>query len=93
MRTDEEQDAARALRFRQCPQCTYDFVTRTGTKGCHLYACPYLPDLLDVSCPRCNYNFATRDGNPECSDPPSCEFSQTEAPRRVEALQHWIEVT
>jgi hypothetical protein len=80
-----------SVTFRQCPWCSYDFVTHTGEKACHMYACPYLPDELDVSCPNCNYNFATGEGRPECSDPPTCEFSQREAPGRVAALEQWVQ--
>src|SRR5260370_22973473 len=89
-KTAGERELEHALQFRRCPQCHYDFATRTGTRGCELYACPYLPDVLDVSCPTCNYNFETGEGCPECSDPPSCEFAQQEAPRRVETLHRWL---
>ena len=66
-----ERDIERAMAFRQCPQCDYDFATHAGTRGCDLYACPYLPEALDTSCPNCNYNFVSGEGRPECSDPPS----------------------
>ncbi len=91
MRSREEQELDRAMRFRPCEYCSYDFATHTGTKTCHLYECPYLPAVLDVACPRCAYNFETEDGRSECGDPPTCEFAQHEAPRRVEALHRWIE--
>jgi hypothetical protein len=85
-----DREAERALKFRQCPQCDYDFATHTGTRGCDLYACPYLPEALDTSCPTCNYNFVSGEGRPECSDPPSCEFAREEAPRRVSAMRRWL---
>jgi len=86
----EDRAEDRALGFRQCPFCSYDFATHTGERACHMYACPYLPDLLDVSCPTCNYNFETGEGQAECGDPPSCEFSTSVAPHRVEALRQWL---
>ena len=58
--------------FRRCDGCTYDFQTGEGRRSCTWYACPYLPDTLDVFCPECNYNFYTKVGNPRCSDPPTC---------------------
>ena len=85
-----EQRIEQGLRFRQCPQCTYDFATGTGTRGCELYACPYLPDVLDVTCPTCVYNFYTQEGRPECNDPPDCDFARREAPVRVEGLRRWL---
>jgi hypothetical protein len=91
MDAKQEREMDRALDFHRCPQCSYDFVSRTGSKACHLYECPYLPTILDVSCPRCNYNFETCEGNSDCSDPPTCEFARSEAPRRVEALHRWID--
>lgn len=80
---------ARALAFRQCAQCDYDFLTGTGARACHYYECPYIPELLDVQCPVCRYNFHTRDGQPECSDPPSCDFARHEAPERVRTARQW----
>lgn len=85
-----ERDIERALTFRQCPQCDYDFATRTGVRGCDLYACPYLPEALDTSCPNCNYNFATGEGRSECGEPPSCEFAREEAPGRIDAMRRWL---
>lgn len=89
----DEAELDRALRFQTCPSCSFDFATRTGTRSCHLYACPYLPELLDVSCPNCNYNFETLDGAAECGDPPTCSFSTDQAPKRVAALHAWLDVT
>lgn len=79
----------RALAFHQCAQCTYDLLTGEGERGCHYYACPYLPEALDVQCPTCMYNFHTRDGQPECSDPPTCEFARTTARERVALARRW----
>ncbi|MGZ4103633.1 MAG: hypothetical protein ACXVQY_01620 [Actinomycetota bacterium] len=62
--------------FRQCPGCSYDFITGEGSRSCGWYDCPYLPEELKVVCPACNYNFATREGNPHCgTDPPTCEWA------------------
>jgi hypothetical protein len=80
----------RALHFEQCPSCTLDFVTREGEQACHYYACPYLPDLLDIVCPACNYNFATGEGAAHCGDPPSCDYALEEAPAHVAALEEWV---
>lgn len=82
----------RALAFTRCPSCSYNFATGEGRRACNYYACPYLPEALDVFCPRCVYNFFTSDGNPECNDPPDCDFAVHEAPRRVAALTHWWEL-
>lgn len=61
--------------FRQCPGCSYDFVTGEGSRACGWYDCPYLPEELKVLCPECNYNFATGEGRPRCTDPPSCDWA------------------
>lgn len=82
---------SKALSFRRCARCTYDFLTGEGVRACHYYECPYLPEELDVRCPTCLYNFFTADGQPECSDPPSCDFARHEAPQRVEAALVWSE--
>jgi hypothetical protein len=79
----------RAVAFRQCPFCTYNFATGEGQRSCHYYECPYLPEELDVRCPTCLYNFQVRDGNPGCGDPPNCEFAREEAPRRLANLAAW----
>lgn len=81
----------RALEFRQCSWCAYDFATDEGERGCHHYDCPYLPEQLDVRCPTCLYNFFVDDGNPGCGDPPDCEFSRDIAPERVSLLSTWLE--
>jgi rubredoxin len=81
----------RAMSFRRCLLCDYDFANREGTKACDLYACPYLPEVLDIACPTCNYNFFNSEGRPECSDPPSCDFALSVAPARVAALHRWQE--
>jgi hypothetical protein len=80
---------ARAASFRQCPQCSYDFATGEGQRGCHYYECPYLPAELDVRCPTCLYNFHVQDGNPGCGDPPDCEFAREVAPQRLANLAAW----
>jgi len=91
--THKERAAARvlerALTFQQCPSCNLDLVTREGDRACHYYACPYLPDLLDVVCPACNYNFVTGEGRAHCGDTPSCDFAVYEAPDHVAALKEW----
>lgn len=69
-------EAGRPPAFRQCPGCSYDFITGEGSRSCNWYDCPYLPEEYKVFCPMCNYNFATREGVPECSDPPSCEWAK-----------------
>jgi hypothetical protein len=61
--------------FRRCPGCEYDFLTDTGTKSCHWYDCPYLPEELKVTCPECNYNFATGEGASWCGEPPTCRWA------------------
>lgn len=75
--------------FRRCPGCGYDLVTHEGERGCHYYACPYLPEELDTTCPVCVYDFTRQDGNAECGDPPSCEFALKEAPIRVANVRAW----
>jgi hypothetical protein len=67
--------------FRQCPGCSYDFVTGEGRRSCHWFDCPYLPEDYKVLCPQCNHNFATGEGATQCGDPPSCEWS-------VQGMQH-----
>lgn len=62
--------------FRQCPGCSYDFVTGEGTRSCGWYDCPYLPEEFKVFCPACNYNFATGEGAPRCGDKPVCEWAK-----------------
>lgn len=79
----------RALAFQQCGQCSYDFLTGEGTRSCHYYECPYLPEVLDVRCPTCLYNFHTREGQPGCGDTPSCEFARHEARQHLHAARHW----
>ena len=69
-------DGQRLLAFVQCPGCSYDFLTGEGSRNCSWYACPYLPDDLNVFCPRCNSNFATGEGGAGCSDHPSCELAK-----------------
>ena len=86
----EARKLERALRFEQCPSCTFDLVTREGEQACHYYACAYLPDVLDAVCPSCNYNFATGEGAAHCGDPPSCEYAMDEAPGHVAALEEWV---
>jgi hypothetical protein len=80
---------AQTVTFRQCPFCTYDFVTGEGRRSCHYYECPYLPEELDARCPVCLFNFAANDGAPACGDPPDCEFAREVAPQRVANLEAW----
>ena len=61
--------------FRQCPGCSYDFITGEGFRSCAWGDCPYLPEELKVMCPACNFNFATGEGNPHCGDPPTCQWA------------------
>jgi hypothetical protein len=69
--------------FRQCPGCSYDFITGEGTKSCSWFECPYLPEELKVFCPQCNYNFATGEGWRDCTDDEPCDWA-VEAPSHVE---------
>lgn len=62
--------------FRQCPGCEYDFITGEGSRACHWFDCPYLPEDLKVVCPYCNFNFATGEGQPHCGDEPTCEWAE-----------------
>lgn len=75
--------------FHACPDCDYDLVTGEGTRSCHYYECPYLPELLDVRCPTCLYNFASGEGSPACGDDPDCEFAREVVPERLRALHAW----
>ena len=86
-----DHELKRLLAFRQCPLCSFDFVTGEGDRACHYGDCPGLPDELDLRCPQCYYNFLTDDLVPACGDPPTCEFALEEAPRRLEALAYWLE--
>ncbi len=79
----------RVLEWSPCETCDYDIATGDGVRSCHYYACPYLPEELMVFCPTCNYDFFTGEGAPECSDPPSCDFSRQVAPQRVEMVRTW----
>lgn len=62
--------------FRQCPGCSYDFVTGGGNRACNWYDCPYLPEDFKVFCPACNYNFATGEGDPWYGERPTCEWAE-----------------
>lgn len=86
-----ERALKRVLQFQPCPSCGYDFATGEGERACHYYACPYLPEELDIHCPTCWYNFFTGEGRPECNDPPDCDFARDEAPGRVAAMARWSE--
>lgn len=62
--------------FRQCPGCSYDFLTGEGSRACGWFDCPYLPEELTVFCPACNFNFATGEGDPHCGDLATCEWAE-----------------
>lgn len=81
----------RALQFRPCAFCDYDFATDEGERACSYGACAYLPEELEVHCPRCWFNFFTTEGQPDCGDPPSCDFAREEAPVRVATVLQWLE--
>lgn len=87
MRTKED----RILGFRTCSSCAYDVATGEGERTCHYYACPMLPEELNVVCPLCLYNFFTGEGSPACGEPPSCAFALDEAAERLEMLARWLE--
>ena len=79
----------RAIAWQQCVVCSYDIRTGEGERNCHYYACPLLPEELDVFCPTCNYDFYTREGSPECGPTPRCDYARTVAPRRVATVREW----
>jgi hypothetical protein len=91
MRTYRERAVDRALSFRQCPDCSFDFITGEGERSCHYGDCPYRPDEIDVLCPQCRYNFFTGEGSPACGTRPACEFARTEAPDRVDLARRWLD--
>lgn len=82
--------STKALRWRQCAVCSYDIRTGEGDRSCHWYACPSLPEELDVFCPRCNYDFFTREGSPECGEHPRCDYAREVAPLRVRTVRAWF---
>jgi hypothetical protein len=61
--------------FRQCPGCSYDFLTGEGSRSCGWYDCPYLPEKYNVFCPACNYNFAAGEGDPWCGSFTTCDWA------------------
>jgi hypothetical protein len=75
--------------FRQCPGCSYDFITGEGIRNCSWYECPYLPEEYKVFCPECNYNFATGEGRSGCTDPPSCDWATEGYEKAHAALEHF----
>lgn len=89
-RTHAERMHDKALDWQQCAVCDYDITTGEGERGCHYYACPNLPEELDVFCPRCNYDFYTGEGVPECHDPPTCAYARQVAPQHVAAVDEWL---
>lgn len=91
-RTERKREGVmeRTFAFRQCPGCSYDFITGEGTRSCSWYDCPYLPEGLNVFCPACNYNFATGEGAPRCTDPPTCEWS-TEGYKHAENARKFFD--
>lgn len=89
-KVEKEPKAPKYLEFQQCEACGFSLATGEGTRGCHNYGCPTLPEELDVTCPTCLYNFYADDGNPGCTDPPSCEFARKVAPERVANIRRWI---
>lgn len=88
-RTQRPTHRDRVLAWQQCAVCSYDFATGEGERACHWYACPYLPEELDVFCPTCNYDFFTGEGQPGCGQTPRCDFARLEAPQRVRLLREW----
>jgi hypothetical protein len=80
----------RVLAFRTCPQCEYDLTTGEGTRSCHYYECPYLPDALNTVCPQCYYNFFTPEGEPPSGEHPGCNYVVEDAAERVLNLRAWL---
>ena len=80
----------RTMQWRQCADCSFDITTGEGRRACSWYACPSMPEALDVFCPTCNYDFYTGEGAPECHDPPTCSYSREVAPQRVAAVEEWL---
>ena len=76
MKTSPKRDGRSVPVFQQCPGCEYDFITGEGSRACHWFECPYLPEDLKVLCPYCSYNFATDEGQPHCGDDPTCEWAE-----------------
>lgn len=81
--------APRPPAFRQCPGCSYDFLTGEGERSCNWSACPYLPAALDPTCPVCNYDFATDEGRPHCDDLATCAEAEAGYERAAAALAHF----
>lgn len=90
-RRDRRNREPRFLSFQQCPFCAYNVATGEGARDCSYGECAYLPEELDVRCPTCLYNFYTDDGTPGCGEPPTCEFSFTEAPERIANMERWLD--
>lgn len=78
----------RELRFRRCPDCSYDFATGEGTRSCSYAECPYLPQELDVFCPWCRFNYLTMEGNSPCEDPMRCDH-RSEPLEHVATFKEW----
>ena len=74
--------------FRPCPQCSFDFATGEGERGCAWGECPYLPEELNVFCDYCRFDFLTMEGNPSCADPTTCQDG-AEQRSHVENLREW----
>ena len=74
--------------FRPCPQCSYDFATAAGERGCAWGECPYVPEELNVFCGSCLFDFFTMEGNPPCPDPMACEHGE-DARSHVENVREW----
>lgn len=49
-----------------CPGCTPENVARPDARPCSFYACPGLPEELEVTCNLCMYDFAADDGQVKC---------------------------
>lgn len=79
----------RALRFRRCPGCDYDWATGEGKRACSYYDCPYLPAELRVVCDWCGYNFVLGEGQIRC-DHVTCERALA-LKANVPTYEHWQE--
>jgi hypothetical protein len=74
--------------FRPCPQCSFDFATGEGERGCSYGECPYVPEELNIFCDQCRFDFLTSEGNPSCDDPMTCE-NGAEARSHIENVREW----
>jgi hypothetical protein len=75
--------------FEQCPQCSLDFGTGEGLRGCAWTDCPYLPEELNVFCDYCRFDFFTMEGNSPCPDPLLCDHA-AEPLEHVVSYRAWL---